>query len=586
MLPYLSDNIKKKSKSVSAFKGINNTENRGEGELTSSLNMSAEHYPAVSVRQSRSIAKTADVNINGAAFYNSLFYTGCSDGSTVCSIYYGENTATVSSDCDAAALRSFAAISDSILILPDNKLYTPSDNSVTELVSEQQFTRAGALEKAEYECNKEITEYPDYVGTLHSDGIYSAAISGNGYDSVSISPKGLAVGDIVHVSMEVHPVDALQDKDYFAYLELMKEGFFAKISGLDTMKHKIYQGTITDVTNIYFDEGVINMGGYAEVTVEAITISYKMPKLEHICAHGNRVWGTEGNSILCSALGKAGVWYDYSADTFGTLPSSSYSVEVDSGGEFTGICSFNGSILAFKQNCLHMIHGTEPENYTLYTRSCNGVEQGAGNTLVVINGVLYYKGTDGFYSYNGGIPVCISRNIDLDGTKALYSATDGTNYYTIAEKNGETQLLVYYPDKGIWHAESINNASLLVGNSPDIYAVCGRDIVHLHTGEVGEDFEWSFEMNFDEDTYSHKYYTRVFIKYGLADNGSFTVTTLCDDNTHLTHINGAYEHTDKGYSIAVLPRIRCRDMKLRFSGKGMFKLYNITREYCLLDEKD
>ena len=586
MLPYMTDNISKKGKSVDVFKGINTSAKRSDGEPVHSVNMSGRNYPAMAVRKGRSTQLTADVAINGAGVYNELFYTGA-DSSGDCRLYYGENSVSLGGSCEADAPRTFAAISDSILVLPDNKLYTPSDNSLTELVTEQSFTLDGALEKTRQECNYTGYELVYYVGNLYSDRIQSASFSWGGYQSYHLCPSGLSVGDVVHISMDVHPIEATQDKHYFEYQDAMKEGFFAKITAIDTVKHEIYSGEkITDITALHFDSGTIDMGGYDEVTIEGIVISQKVPELTNICTHGNRVWGTEGNSIRSSALGKAGVWYDFSADTYGTLPSSCYSAEVDSGGEFTAICSFNGSILAFKQNCIHKVYGTQPENYTLYTQSCTGVEPGGANTLAIINGELYYKGADGFYAYSGGVPVCISRNIELEGCKAVSSATDGTNYYTLMQKDGAPYLLVYYPQKGIWHTETIGDTLLLVGNSPDVYAVCGNSIVNLRDDASRESFDWSFEMSFDEDTYRYKYYSRVLVKYRLADNGYFTVTTRYDNNHHLSHISGNYEHTDKGYSIAQLPPVRCRDMRLVFRGNGDFELFDITREYRLLsDEK-
>jgi hypothetical protein len=284
-------------------------------------------------------------------------------------------------------------------------------------------------------------------------------------------------------------------------------------------------------------------------------------------------------------LGKPWVWEDYSADTYGTLPSSCYSVEVDSGGEFTAICSFNGSVLAFKQNCIHKVYGTQPENYTLYTQSCTGVEQGGDRTLAVINGVLYYKGNDGFYAYSGGVPECISRDLKLKG-KAICSGTDGTNYYTVMSGKEGNYLLVYYPEKGIWHSESAENATCLAGDSPNLYCACGQSVVNLCQADSKETFDWSFEMSFDEDTYRYKQYSRLMAKYRLAGDGYFTITAQYDDNLHLSHISGNYNNTPKGYSTVQLPAVRCRELKLLFRGRGDFELLDITREYRLLsDEK-
>ncbi len=585
VLPYMTDNIPAKGKSADVFKGINTSAKSTDGELVSSDNMSARNYPAITVRQGRTKVCDAGAKINGIGVYNKMFYT-CAKDDGECILRYGDNEVSLGNSHPSDARRSFASISDSILILPDDRLYKPSDSSVTELETCQSFTLNGALDKAREEVRYSGYEPVYYLGDLYSDKIVSECISVAGLSSYHICPKNISEGDIVHISMDVHPINATQDSKYFKYKETMKKGFFAKITSVYALYHEVWgEKYITDIIQLNFAPGTIDMGGYAEVTIEGIEISTKMPDLTHICAHANRVWGTEGNFIRSSALGKSWVWEDYSADTYGTLPSSCYSVEVDTGGEFTAICSFNGNLLAFKQNCIHKIYGTQPENYTLYTQSCMGVEKGCAQTLAIINGVLYYKGSDGFYTYSGGVPECISRKITIDGD-AISSATDGTNYYTVMSGKDGTYLLVYYPDKGIWHRETAADAGYLVGDNPNLYATLGNTVVNLCGTDSKERFDWSFEMCFDEDTYRYKQYSRLLVKYRLASGGYFTITAKYDDNSHLSNISGNYNTTSKGYSTAELPPVRCRELRLVFRGKGAFELLDITREYRLLsDEK-
>ena len=585
MLPYMTNNVSLKTKSADVFKGINTSAKTKDGELTHSRNMSARNYPAITVRKGRSKVCDTETAINGIGVYNRLYYT-CAGTDGDCLLRYGDKTVSLGKGHSSDALRSFGAISDSILILPDKMLYRPSDNTVTELEGCQTYDNNEAYERAKLECGYSMLPSVDYIGLLYDDRIESAYYSNGRFTSYHINLKSLSPGDVVHISMDVHAPDIDRDDRYYEYVETMKEGFFAKITKVVSTEYETMNGgKETAVTELHFAPGSINTGGYDNMSIHSIQISTKVPDLTHICTHANRIWGTEGNSIRSSALGKPWIWDDYSADTYGTLPSSCYSVEVDSGGEFTGICSFNGSVLAFKQNCIHKLYGTHPENYTLYTQSCTGVEQGCGRTLVVVNGVLYYKGFDGFYAYSGGVPECISRNLTPDG-RAICSGTDGTNYYTLMSGREGTYILVYYPDKDIWHSEDAEGASFLAGDSPDLYCAMGSNILNLCDEASGEAFDWSFEMSFDEDTYRYKQYSRLLVKYRLAGDGYFTVTAEYDDNRHLSHISGNYNTADKGYSTAVLPSVRCRELKLVFRGRGKFELLDITREFRLLsDEK-
>ena len=585
MLPYMTDNVALKGKSTDVFKGINTSAKAKDGELTRSDNMSARNYPALSVRKGRTKVCDAEGKINGMGVYNKLYYT-CSGEDGDCTLHYGDKAVSLGNKFSADTERSFGAIADSILIMPDKKLYKPSDNTVQDLENSQTFTMDEAYERAKQEIGIAGDQPVYYLGELYDDRIEAAYISNGRYTSYYFSLKDLSAEDIVYITMDVHPAYADYDEQYYRYVNAMKEGFFAKITDVVTVKHEILNGGfINSIVGLRFAPGTIDTGGYSEVSITGMKISKKIPDLVHMCTHANRVWATEGNSIRSSALGKPWVWDDYSADTYGTLPSSCYSVEVDSGGEFTAICSFNGSILAFKQNCIHKLYGSQPENYTLYTQSCTGVEPGGGKSLAVINGVLYYKGCDGFYAYSGGVPECISRNLTLEG-KAVCSGTDGTNYYSLMSGREGTYILVYYPDKGIWHRESVEGAYYIAGHMPDLFCAVGNSVVNLCSDSSKEVFDWSFELSFDEDTYRYKQYARILVKYRLAGDGYFTVTAEYDDNRHLSHISGNYNSTPKGYSTAQLPSVRCRELRLVFRGRGEFELLDITREYRLLsDEK-
>ena len=584
MLPYMTDNVPLKVKSTDVFKGINTSVKVSDGELRHSHNMSARNYPAITVRQGR--RKTYDElgRINGLGVYNKLFYT-TSDEDGECVLHYGDEQVALGNKHSADTVRSFYAVSDNMLILPDKKLYTPSANSLKDLESCQSADLEGAYAKAKKEVGSHVSEPMDYLGLLYDDKITSAKISNGRYSSYHIALKNLKPGDVVHISMDVKPNDVLYDDRYRNYVASMKEGFYAKISDVVTTTYEILNdGYVTDVTELIFEPGTINTAGYTDISILGIEISVKIPDLAHICTHANRLWATDGNSIRSSALGKPWVWEDYSADAYGTLPTSCYSVEVDSGGEFTGICSFNGSVLAFKQNCIHKLYGTQPENYTLYTQSCTGVELGCDKTLTVINGVLYYKGCDGFYAYSGGVPECISRKLSTTD-KALCSSTDGTNYYTIMSGKDGTYLLVYYPDRGIWHKENADDATMLVGDSPALYCAMGHSVVNLCAGE-DEVFDWSFELCSHDDSYRYKQYSEIMVKYRLARDGYFTISAEYDDKSHISHITGNYPATPKGYSAAKLPSVRCREMRLVFRGKGDFELLDITEKYRVLsDEK-
>lgn len=580
MLPYMSQKINKKAVQITKFGGVNYSESKSDNELVSSVNMSARNYPCLSSEKGAYTKITSDENINGMGFYNKLFYTASAESNNECNLYYGDSHALIS-DADNNSERYFACMSDQVLVMPDKALYTPSSNTAKKLAYSQCFDMDTACEEAIKHIGGVYTT-PKGVAVITSDSIQSTAIEYNVYSWLCMRPKDIKEGEFIHISADVYVSNVSDYEKYNEYKQKMKEGFMLQIKSISTVDNKNIYGSELVNNMLRFDENTIDTGGYDKVYATSITIEKKIPDLEHICTHGNRVWGVEGNTIRCSLLGDVSVWYDFSSDTYGTLPSSCYSLEVDTGGEFTAICVFNGNIFAFKENCVHKIYGSQPDDYTLYTQSLSGVQKGAHKTLVCINGILYYKGVDGFYAYSGGVPVCISEKTESDIT-AIAAATDGTNYYVAVQSGEKQKILVYCVDKKIWHEQACDGEFLMVSNGDKVYAASKNKILLLNE-KSPDDTKWSFETEFDEGTFNNKCYTRLLLKYSLGKNGYFTVKTIFDDNTQLTHINGDYENSDDGCSIIVLPRIKCRKMRVKFEGKGDFTLKNITREYFLLNE--
>lgn len=571
----MTQKINTTAKQIEKFAGINQSAFKSDNELISSYNMSAIEYPYISSAKGMEQIKTTNGNINGISVYNELFYTYSPENTNDCIICYGDKTCNISSQ-DGTSRRFFASMSDQILIMPDKMLYTPSENTAKKIDVTQNFNIDDVIADAKQNIGGAFSA-PDGVAVISSNNIQSTSLSYGNFSSFCMILKDVEPGDFLHISADVYVEDVSYDEKYNKYKEKMKEGFILQLKKTFT--------TNSDNNAIYmlvFDDTAIDTGGYNKVYAKSITIQKKVPDLEHICTHGNRVWGVEGNTIRCSHLGDASVWYDFTSDQYGTLPSSCYSLDVDTSGDFTAICVYNGNIFAFKENCVHKIYGSQPEDYTLYTQSLSGVQKGAHNTLVCINGVLYYKGIDGFYAYSGGVPVCISEKLSPDIT-AVSASTDGTNYYVSAVENGEPKFFVYYTKEKIWHQLKAQDKYLIINSGTDIYAANSNTIFKLNA-KSSDNTKWCFEMEFDENTFNNKCYTRLLLKYSLKKGGYFTVSTTCDGNTPLTYTNGDYEYGDECSSIIVLPRIKCKKMCVKIKGKGDFTLKHITREYFLLNE--
>lgn len=593
MLPYMTAKVKKERKSISTFGGINQTVSRGDGELTECNNTSGRRHPALSCRSGRIEVKKTGVNINGIGYKNALFYTGTTEDAPLdTKIYFDSKEALVSTDSTeelANRHRSFAHQGNSVLIIPDGKVYNTTDNSVFTIKYERTNNVDTANELAREEGNTDNAGlYREQIGEITSTGIESNIFYSSNYTIYLMPFEGIRAGDIVNISIDVLVYNQEEtDEAYIAYKEKMKKGFDLKVIDVTTNKYNTSKGEVERVTAINFGEGVLDKGGYSSVYIKEITIKRQMADLSYICSLNNRVWGVHENTIRCSKQGDCSQWFDFTADSYGTLPSSCFSTEVDTRGNFTAIVPYGGAVVAFKENCLHKIYGTDPESYTLSTLECNGVKEGCANTVAVLKGVVYYMGIDGVYAYRGGMPTLVSKKLDLTGVEIICANTDGKNYYLVCKEGDISFMYVYYPECQSWHKEQISeNTGFMVSSGSKIYSACKENIISLTEEGSSEKINWSFSLEFDEEMYYTRSYGKLLVNYSLAKDGEFVIRSICDGNTHILHISPENNHRENAYSVIPLPQIGCKDFRLEFEGKGDFTLKNITREYVITPEEN
>ncbi len=587
-LPYMTSNISKKQKTISSFSGINLNLSKNNNELIESINMSAKDYPCLSVREKRNKLSETKTDVTCINSKNEIYYTGYKEASPdIHSITYGEKTLELPEDEEHKGKeRTCAHLSDSLLVMPDKIVYTPSENKAEKIPYTKYQDNNTAFKKAEEDCKSNMMiNFPTYIGNLTCTGIVSNTYSPNDYTSYLMTFENLKAGDMVHITFNLQPGSDYYDSKYYAYIAKMKKGVDVKIKSVKKTSHKLASGTVSEITGLEFGENVIDREGYTTVVIYSLTIERKMPDIDYMCTLNNRVWGVKGNNIRCSRLGDCGCWDDFSSDAFGTLPSACFSTDVDTGGDFTAITPFGGTILAFKENCIHKIYGTEPANFTLSTLDCNGVAKGAHKTIAMINGVLYYMGIDGIYAYDGSRPTLISQKTDVGKLKVLGAGTDGTNYYLSVIKDNLHFLYVYYPKTNIWHTEAIGeNKGQFFFFENKLHALCKAEIYTISDNEGKEDIKWKFSLDFDEDTFSTKGYGRLLVRYNLGKDAHFTVTTVCDGNFQKKSVDVRWNKATEGTSVLNLPIIKCNKLKVIFEGKGDFTLMEMCREYFIANE--
>lgn len=341
----------------------------------------------------------------------------------------------------------------------------------------------------------------------------------------------------------------------------------------DNNKGQILISSIDDETNtLTFADGTFTGDESGTWEDGPVTIKRDIPDMDFICESENRLWGCGDKTIYASALGDPLNFYDYSG-----VSTDAYAVAVGSDGAFTGIVSYSGSVLVFKDHMLHKVIGSYPAEYAIYSYEIPGIQAGSHKSAVIINEALYYKARDGVYVYTGSTPYRISNAFGVRSFTNASAGTDGRNYY-ISMKEGETWgLWVYDAATSLWMREDESHVVDFSQADGGLYFLSNNKIYLSGGGD--EVFPWFAEFSpFYEGTQNRKAPGRLLIRLEIS-TGAWAALSIRHDNEKAWQmVWRSIGKKESSYLVPVLPH-RCDKYQIRLEGKGSAILHGLTRIY-------
>lgn len=566
--------VEKNREIITGFKGYENNLVIDENAFYREENISSDHYPMISPRNKRAFFNVTGDNLHGLFSKSKLFYIN--NGK----LYYGGEEVLGLSFPDIRGERFFVSMGAKLIVFPD-KVYINTDNLSDYGYLEATFSG----EKAE--CT-----------LCRGDGdLYE------GYSVSSSPPENPSHGDLwVDTSLTKHALKQysqeaeawvlIEDK----YIRISCTGIGANFNEYDGVILSGFSQINSDGNHIIYDKGedyIVIPGMLDEnVTVENhFTVERKLPSMDFVCESGNRIWGcsSKTNEIFASKLGDPTNFFTYMG-----ISTDSYAASVGTDGEFTGAVSYRGYVLFFKENCVHKVYGQNPP-YTITTSYIRGVQKGSHKSLCLLNESLYYKSPNGICSYEGGLPIDISRDLGKTYYSNAVAGVFGNKYYICMENTkGVKELFTYDEEKAIWHREGYFNILEFACNNLNLYFIeeqdTGRrlglaDSVNKYGNFLGElkgyytedDFSWSLESGlWGLELPENKYYSNICIR-AIGTKGAL-LKVYFEYNSNgkwVEQINTSVRKTGS----FVLPFItpRCDHMRIRLEGKGDIKIISISR---------
>lgn len=308
-------------------------------------------------------------------------------------------------------------------------------------------------------------------------------------------------------------------------------------------------------------------------TAEKITVERKIPTLDYICEHENRLWGVSNadKTIYASALGDPYNFYDYSGDAGG------YDVAVGSEGDFTGICSYGNAVLCWKERTLHKVLGDLPSNYQTAVYRFAGVRAGAHKSLVNVNETLFFLGADGVYAYTGNKPSLISRALGADVLKDGVGGTDGRAYY-LSALNGEAwELLTYDTHTGLWMRSDETQVVDFARSGDALKFLSGDSVYTIGSGDEAVEWEAVFVPMY-ETLEGGKQYNRLIFRVEVPGDSWLAVDVRFDGGRW---IQVGIVKGKSGPVHMPVPLRRCDKFQIRLRGKGDCTVLEMVREFRL-----
>lgn len=581
---------------IDTFRGYDHNLRIGAGEFYDMQNLTGDHYPVLSPREPRK----KDAARNPAAWDAEAVPQGMASQDGLCYVsngllYYGfRDGAYQSVDLSLTAgekqLITFGAY---IIILPDKKYFNtkrPTDRGSIE--AEFSLTVSHTADVTYTLCDKDGNAYnavksataPDapangqyWLDTANAltENVailkqYSSALPGWNTVSptyVKIATAGIgapfSVGDFVYIDGEdVRPIRCLRGIAEAPHEIVAKE---------DDAIVVCYP--ISDTETVIPD-------------TESFSVSRKMPMLDFLFEHENRLWGCRYgsanngefvNEIYASKLGDFKNW-----NSFQGVSTDSYIASCGTEGKWTGAVKALGYPLFFKENCLHKVYGSYPAEYQIQTIPCRGVQEGCEKSLAVVNEVLFYKSRCGVCAYDGSLPSCISEALGNERYGSAVAGGCGNKYYiSMQASSGAWSLFCFDTQKGFWHREDSLRADAFCTVGDELFYIeHNAPWIRTMPNGAGEPLEervpWYAETGIlGADAPDHKYLSRITVRLSMAVGARVRFFAEYDSGGSWELLASVAGRSLHSVSVPLRPK-RCDHLRLRIEGEGEAKLFSMT----------
>lgn len=590
MLPRLTS-TKDRVTMIQDFLGLNKNTRISDQEFASLININNDQSPILAARKKRGYVSTLyrPQGILGGRYLsfvddNALFY----DQSKICDL------------AETDLERTLVMMGAYLCVFPDGVIYNTYTGELDQIVQENTTKNPPTITLCKQDGTKFDTNNT-YTGKTEPTDKTKYWID-TSQDTVVVKMYAESTSAWVSVGTTYVKFEASGIGEGLSAYDA------AKFSGVDTKDETtdIYNNWDFNQTNIIYDAGddyVIVAGLINQVHLNSrnVTVKRELPEMDFVCELDNRLWGcsSKNHEIYACKLGDPKNWYCYAG-----LDSDSYAATVGTENDFTGIASYNGSILFFKEDGYHKLYGSKPSNYQMNWKSGRGVQPGSHKSIVVVDDYLVYKSRDAVCVYTGSTESISQKLGDMGYYKAVAGVYRSKYYISMRDESFTWHLFVYDFKKGTWVEESSEEILYMAYTNTGMYMIDykGRLFVVSYeqittklwpnfdlfpsmdifpgdqvSGEIEDEFEWIMETgDLGLESPYEKYIKRINLRMWLATNTNLKIEIMYDSSGAWEQMMEYFATNTRTIELPIVIQ-RCDHFRLRFSGMGEIKLFSIAK---------
>lgn len=310
-----------------------------------------------------------------------------------------------------------------------------------------------------------------------------------------------------------------------------------------------------------------------------------IPEMDYVIECKNRLWGCKYgvvgnqniNEIYACELGNFKHWRNYDGTAMAPWAAS-----VGSDGPWTGAINYMGYPTFFKEDRIHRVSVSAIGAHEITETVCDGVQNGSARSLVVINGVLFYKSQKDICIWQGGVaPTRISEALgDIHYNNAV-AGTVGEKYYiSMKDDDGQCSLFCFDTKRSLWMKEDDLCVKQFAAVGEELYALTDTKQLWALMGTAGtpeEEIFWHGESGIMYYRYNtKKYVSRFNFRLQMEKGARMKCFIMYDSSGRWEPCGEIISDSLRTITLPVRPR-RCDHLRIRLEGRGVTKIFSFAR---------